>query len=76
MRCPICNEGYSEDGLSTLTVERNGSIILFKNVPALICNNCGESYFSNDTSKKIYKLSQEAFLKGVELEIIKIQQVA
>jgi len=76
MTCPICKEGSTEIGESTVTVDRNGAIIFFKEVPALICNNCGETFFTSEISKKLYKLAQEAFDKGAELEIIKLKKVA
>ena len=76
MKCPICKEGVTETGKANITLERKGSIIFFKEVPALICNNCGENYFSSDISKRLFKLAQETFKKGIELEIIKLQNVA
>jgi len=76
MNCPICKEGITVNGKTTVTVERNGAIIFFKNVPALICNNCGESYFESSISKHLFLLANEAFDKGTELEIIKLKEVA
>jgi len=76
MKCPICKEGSTENGESTVTVERNGAIVFFKEVPALICNNCGETYFTSEISKRLFKLAQEAFNKGTELEIIRLKKVA
>jgi len=76
MKCPICKEGSTHEGESTVTIEKSGAIIFFKEVPALICNNCGETYFTSDISKKLYKIAQEAFNKGAELEIIRLNKVA
>jgi len=76
MKCPVCKEGSTKKGKSTVTVDRKGAIVFFKDVPALICNNCGEAFFTSDISKQLYKLAQEAFAKGTELEIIKLKKVA
>jgi len=76
MKCPICREGNTSDGKSTVTVENNGAIIFFKDVPALICNNCGEAYFTSEISKKLFQLAQESLKKGAELEVINLKNVA
>jgi len=76
MKCPICKEGSTRKGKSTVTVDQKGAIVFFKDVPALICNNCGETYFTSEISKRLYKLAQEAFKKGAELEIINLKKVA
>jgi YgiT-type zinc finger domain-containing protein len=76
MTCPVCREGAMKKGTSTLTVERKGAIIFFKSVPALVCNNCGEAYFTSDVSKQVSKMADEAFKKGTELEIINMKKSA
>jgi YgiT-type zinc finger domain-containing protein len=76
MKCPICKEGTMKNGKSTLTVERKNALIFFKQVPALVCNNCGETFFSSDVSKQVYKIAEEAFNKGTELEVIKMKKIA
>ena len=76
MNCSICNEGSTKDGKSTVTVERQGAIVVFKDVPALVCENCGEAYFTSEISKKLLKIANEAFKRGTELEVIKMSNVA
>ena len=76
MKCAICKEGETVDGLSTVTVERNGAILFFKDVPALVCANCGEAYFTSEISRKLYGLAQDAIEKGTELEVIRMKSVA
>ena len=43
MNCVICKNGTTAEGFVTVTLQRNSSIII-KNVPAEICDNCGEFY--------------------------------
>lgn len=73
MQCVICKNGHTENGLVTVTLEKNGSIILIKNVPAMICNNCGDYYLSEETTKAVLKLGKSAMKKGVELEITRLE---
>jgi YgiT-type zinc finger domain-containing protein len=46
MKCAICRNGITENGFATITLERNNTIMVFKRVPAEICDNCGEEYIS------------------------------
>jgi len=42
MECVICKSGTTEKGIVTVTLNRGGSIIAIKEVPADVSNNCGE----------------------------------
>ncbi|MCC7504399.1 MAG: type II toxin-antitoxin system MqsA family antitoxin [Saprospiraceae bacterium] len=71
--CPICKTGHLEAGHVTVTLERGTSIVLVKNVPAEVCNNCA-SYFLDDTTTRIILQKAEVSVKnGAELEVIQMQ---
>ena len=76
MECVICKNGTTEEGKATVTLELEGSIIAIKEVPAQICNNCGEYYLSEDMTQLVLKKAQDAFEKGVEIKVIKMDCVA
>ena len=42
MECMICRQGQPIRGQTTVTLERGDATLVFKSVPALICDNCGE----------------------------------
>jgi YgiT-type zinc finger domain-containing protein len=42
MKCVICKHGETTPGSTTVTLEKASSTIVFKGVPALICDQCGE----------------------------------
>lgn len=44
MRCVICRQGETRPGTATLVLERDGLTLVLKNVPAEVCENCGEEY--------------------------------
>ena len=44
MKCVICKHGETEPSTTTLTLEREGAVVAFKEVPAHVCTNCGEAY--------------------------------
>jgi len=46
MKCVICKNGETKNGLTSISLQRADAIIVVKNIPAEICENCGESYIS------------------------------
>jgi len=70
--CPTCKNGSLKPGTTTVTVERAGALIIFKEVPADVCDNCGAFFLSEDVSKELYKKAKEAIKNGAQVEILKI----
>ena len=69
MKCTICKHGETHAGETTVTLERNESVIVFKSVPAQICNNCGEYYLSESTSAALLMQANEAINNGAVFEL-------
>lgn len=69
MRCVICKQGNTEVGKTTVTLEREGVTLVFKDVPALICANCGEAYVEEKISAALLKAAEEAVRSGVQVDI-------
>lgn len=44
MICPICRCGHTRPGFASVTLERDSTTLLFKDVPAQVCDNCGEEF--------------------------------
>jgi YgiT-type zinc finger domain-containing protein len=63
-------------GKVTVTLDRNGSIIAIKEVPAQVCQNCEEYFLDAEMTKEVLKLAEQAVQKGVEIEVIKMEKVA
>jgi len=71
MKCVICKSGETRPGLATVTLQRGNTTVIFKEVPAEICDNCGEYYLSEEITEKLLERAEEAVAKGTELEIMK-----
>ena len=71
MKCAICRNGYTEEGYTTVVLDRALTTLIFKEVPAQICDNCGEEYLSSGTNRKLLELAKEALERGVSLEMLK-----
>jgi YgiT-type zinc finger domain-containing protein len=76
VKCTICKHGETKDGFTTITLEKNGATLVFKNVPALICDNCGEKYLADNITKDLLLKAKEIVKSGVEVDIRDYQEVA
>jgi len=54
-----------------VTLERGETIIVFKKVPADICENCGEYYLSAAVTEQVMARAEEAVRNGAEVEILR-----
>jgi len=69
MKCIICKNGSTSFGTATVILNRGETAVIFRQVPADICQNCGEYYLSQKVTKQIFMKAEEAVAKGVEVEI-------
>ncbi len=60
-RCYFCGQGTLEEQRVTLDIRRGDQLIVIKNVPALVCDACGEKQYSLETSRAIDRI-----LEGIE----------
>lgn len=70
MSCPICKHGRMYKGHTTLTFERGISTIVIKEVPASVCDNCHESFVTEEISRKLLETVRVEAQKGVEVEVL------
>ncbi len=73
MDCALCKVGTTEKGTVTVTLERNGAIVLIKDVPAEVCTNCGHYYLSEEIARSIMQTGNDAIENGAELEVVRLK---
>ncbi len=71
MKCTLCKNGETDSGKVTVTLNRDNSIIVVKEVPAEICNNCGDYFLSSEVTKSVLSIAEDAVKKGIEVEVLK-----
>ncbi len=59
MNCYYCH-GELKEELTTFVYEENGQIWVAHNVPALVCQECGEKEYTPDVTHKLYTLVKES----------------
>jgi YgiT-type zinc finger domain-containing protein len=73
MECALCKVGTTEKGKVTITLERDGAIVLIKDVPAEICTNCRHYYLSEEITRLVMDKGNEAVANGAELEVFSLK---
>ena len=69
MKCMICKHGETQQGTTTITLEKNSSTIVFQEVPAMVCNNCGEAYVEAEITKELLDQASEIIKSGAKVDI-------
>ena len=71
MKCTICKHGETAPGLVNVTLERGNTVIVVKQVPADICQDCGEYYLDEPTTERIMAMGEDAVRRRTEMEIVR-----
>jgi YgiT-type zinc finger domain-containing protein len=69
MQCVICKHGELHTGTTTVTLERDNVTLVFKDVPARVCENCGEAYVDAMVTRQLLNEADDAVNAGVEVDI-------
>ena len=76
MKCPICKHGSTHPGVASVTLERNGATLVIRNVPADICDTCGEVYHNEAVTAALLKQAEAAAQSGVEFDVRRYAEAA
>lgn len=71
MTCSICKNGKMKDGLAQVVLTRDESTVIFKNVPALVCDDCGEYILDEKIASELYSKAEEFFKLSQEVTVVK-----
>jgi YgiT-type zinc finger domain-containing protein len=64
--CPMCG-GDQHPGTTTFTVDRKTVLIVVRNVPAIVCTQCGEAWIQDTISEELERIVTEASTKRRQL---------
>ena len=70
MNCVICKQGETRNGTATVTLERGRTTVVIKEVPAEVCENCGEYYLDEEVTQKVHELAEQSVRHGAEIEVL------
>jgi len=58
-KCYFCKSDEIHEKIIDYSFWWGDTLIVFKEVPALVCTNCGEKYFRSDISSSMKRIAQE-----------------
>jgi len=59
MTCVVCKHNRFKKGTTILPIERGKAILLITDIPARVCENCGETYLDEETAQDVQDLANE-----------------
>lgn len=59
-KCTTCKNGELEPGKTVFTADRDGVLVVIRNVPALVCETCEDEYFDEVVTEELLKEVDEA----------------
>ena len=60
MKCLICKHGETSPGAATVTLTRDDTTLVVKDVPAEVCDNCGEEYVEAEVTGRLLGIAEDA----------------
>jgi YgiT-type zinc finger domain-containing protein len=69
MKCVICKHGETKAGRTSVTLERGDAVLTYRNVPAQVCNNCGEAFVEAAVSADLLAAAEQSIKDGVQFDV-------
>ncbi len=66
--CPLCGGG-KKSGKTIFTVNLGEGVLVVRDVPALVCGQCGEDWIDDKVASRLEKLVDEARNKHLQVEV-------
>ena len=74
-KCTFC-KGETKDGFSTFTVDLDNCVVVIRNVPSMICSQCGETYYTTEVMQQIYNIAQSMRQTMTEIAVVNYRPAA
>ncbi len=70
-KCHVCGSTRAHEELVSEVFQIDGKPVLVENIPAQVCERCGEEIFSSETTEKVRLLVHGAVkpLKSVKMDV-------
>lgn len=63
--------GIHSPGTATVTLQRDNSVVVIRDVPAEIREDCGEYYLTEPVAQRVYADADATVQRHVEVEILR-----
>lgn len=65
--CVVCHHGETQPGRTIVTFHEHGRTVVVTDVPAGVCDNCGEPYVAEDVTARLLSIAEQARAAHVEV---------
>jgi YgiT-type zinc finger domain-containing protein len=69
VKCMVCKQGETRPGVRTVVLQRGGATVVINDVPARVCENCGEEYVDQQVAERVLADAETSARAGVRIEI-------
>ncbi|MEX2621622.1 MAG: type II toxin-antitoxin system MqsA family antitoxin [Egibacteraceae bacterium] len=76
MTCPVCGHDALSPGTTTFAADADGTVVVVRNVPADVCDNCGERFVADAVAADLEAVVAEAKGSGTESLVRHYEPVA
>jgi len=74
-RCPLCG-GEKQPGVTTFAVDLKFGVVVVRDVPALVCADCGDAWIEDTVAAGLEAIVAEARRKQSVVEVTRWGQTA
>lgn len=73
--CSLCAGSMVPERI-LFAVDLRKGVLVVRNVPALVCDQCGQRWIPDDVAAKLEQLANDARRRGAEVEVITMPDAA
>ncbi len=74
--CTTCKNGTMQPGFTSVTFDKDNVVIVFRNVPALVCDLCGDYVIEGKIAKSLLNTAKDERSKGHQISILNFSKAA
>ena len=76
MKYPVCVmcKGNMQNGQTAVTVDYGSGVIVIRNVPAMICDQCGAEWIEDKEAEEVERMVTDAKEKKAVVEVMTLSK--
>jgi YgiT-type zinc finger domain-containing protein len=67
--CVFCRVGERRPGTTSITLTRDETAVVIRDVPAEVCDNCGHAYFDDAVVEALERIHEAAIDAGAKYAV-------